>query len=318
MLLSVILVVALVVAGSAALVGAVMMGRAAQKVLTQRLSLVAATPRAAALLDSKRAKQSAMLALNVRVRRVFTVGSRYRWGMHATMLTLMPGALVSATVAWLVARSFLGMAIWIAAAASAAALFMVPRMLLRRQQSKSEQKFMNLFPDTIDMIVRMLRAGVPVTTTIRMVSRDAPPPVDAVFGALANQVDIGIPFDQALNIMGEQIGLPDFRFFAVAVSLQLATGGNLASTLDILSDIIRKRRALRLKAKATTAEARLSAYVLSAIPFVVIAALLLTNPDYLAPLITDPRGHLIAGAALGGLLLGFATMRQMMRRATAL
>jgi tight adherence protein B len=318
MLSAVILVVSLLVAGSAALIGAVMMGRAAQKVLTQRLSLVVATPRAATLLESKRARRTAMLALNVRARRAFTVGSRYRWGMHATVVTLLPSALISAIAVWLLVRSFLGMAIWIALAASAVGFFFVPRSLLRRQQNKSEQQFMSLFPDTIDMIVRMLRAGVPVTTTVRMVSRDAPPPVDAVFGALANQVDIGIPFDQALNIMGAQIGLPDFRFFAVAVSLQLATGGNLASTLDILSDIIRKRRALRMKAKATTAEARLSAYVLGAIPFVVIGALLITSPDYLAPLITDPRGHMIAGGAMGGLLLGFATMRQMMRRATAL
>jgi tight adherence protein B len=318
MLLAVILVLALVLVGSGALIGGVMMGRATQKNLAQRISLVAVAPRSAALLDSKQAKRTAMLALNVRARRVFAVGIRHRWGMRATILPLLTSAIVGAFASWMLTRTFLGFAVWIAVVASSAVFFLVPRILLKKQQNKSEQKFMNLFPDTIDMIVRMLRAGVPVTTTVRMVSRDAPPPVDAVFGALANQVDIGIPFDQALNLMGEQIGLPDFRFFSVAVSLQLATGGNLASTLDILSDIIRKRRALRLKAKATTAEARLSAYVLGAIPFVVIAALLITSPDYLAPLITDPRGHMIAGGALGGLLLGFATMRQMMRRATAL
>jgi tight adherence protein B len=318
MLLTVVLVVALAVVGSAALIGSVMIGRASEKDLTRRVSLVATAPRSSELLDRGHARRTGMVALNARLRRAFAVGIRHRWGMHATMLTLLPAAILSGVGAWLLLRTFLGLGIGIALAASAVAGFLGPRMLLKRQQNKVEQRFMNLFPDTIDMIVRMLRAGVPVTTTIRLVSRDAPPPVGAVFGALANQVDIGIPFDQALNIMGGQIGLPDFRFFSVAVSLQLATGGNLASTLDILSDIIRKRRALRLKAKATTAEARLSAYVLGAIPFVVIGALLITSPDYLAPLINDPRGHMIAGGALGGLLLGFATMRQMMRRATAL
>jgi tight adherence protein B len=98
--------------------------------------------------------------------------------------------------------------------------------------------------------------------------------------------------------------------------LQRATGGNLATTLDILSDIMRKRRAMRLKGKAVTGEVRMSAYVLAAIPFVVIGGLLIASPDYLQPLISDRRGNVIVGLAVGSLIAGFATIRQMMRSVT--
>jgi tight adherence protein B len=136
-----------------------------------------------------------------------------------------------------------------------------------------------------------------------------------VFKDLADQVEIGIPFEDALTAAAERIGLPDFRFFSVAVVLQRATGGNLASTLELLSDIMRKRRAVRLKAQATTAEVRVSAYILGSMPFLVTGVLLLIQPGYLTPLVTDPRGKFILLAAAAMLTLGFLTMRRMMRRA---
>jgi tight adherence protein B len=174
-----------------------------------------------------------------------------------------------------------------------------------------------LFPDTIDMVTRMLRAGVPVTGAVREVGNEAPPPVNDVFTSLADQMAIGITFEEALASAGERIGLPDFRFFVVAISLQRATGGNLASTLDILSDIMRKRRAMRLKARATTGEVRMSAYVLGAIPFLVIGGLLLMTPDYLQPLISRTRA---ATSSLpwpwAALVIGFVTIGRMMRSVT--
>lgn len=97
------------------------------------------------------------------------------------------------------------------------------------------------------------------------------------------------------------------------MSLQYATGGNLTQTLEILSDIVRKRRAMRLKAKAATGEIRMTAYTLGAVPIFTTLALLVTNPGYLVPLWTDPRGHLILGAAAVCLLLAYLSMRTMMR-----
>jgi len=110
-----------------------------------------------------------------------------------------------------------------------------------------------------------------------------------------------------------EVGNPDFHFLAVAVALQQATGGNLAETLEILSQIMRRRRAARLKALAATAEVRISAAVLGAIPFFVTGALLVVAPNYLDPLFADPRGHIILAVALLGLLLAGVTMRTMIR-----
>jgi tight adherence protein B len=136
-----------------------------------------------------------------------------------------------------------------------------------------------------------------------------------VFNSIANLADIGVPLAEALATTGETVGSPDFRFFGVAVALQQATGGNLAATLETLSEIIRKRRAVRLKARAATAEIRVSAIVLGAIPFFIVGVLLVVSPAYLQPLISDPRGNIIVGAALLALLLAFLTMRTMMRTA---
>jgi tight adherence protein B len=196
------------------------------------------------------------------------------------------------------------------------AAFLVPRMLLLWEQGSAERQFRDRFPDAVDSIVRMLRAGLPMTAAVQMVGAEGVPPVSIVFTMIADQVKIGIPIEEALDTSSRQLGLDDFRFFAVTVMLQYSTGGNIAATFDMLSAIIRKRRATRLKARAATAEIRLTAYVLGSLPIVTAGILLLLQPGYLAPLFSDPRGHVILALAAGGLLLSFLTMRQMMRSVT--
>lgn len=251
-------------------------------------------------------------------RQLLSIGLPYRWGMRADPFSLILSGLGGAGLAWLLLRILFHLPLWISLPMTLAAFLLIPRQVLKVQQNRAEQNFLNLFPDALDMVVRMVRAGLPVMAAIRTVGNEAPPPVNAVFSSLANQVDIGILFDEALLQTGERIGLADFRFFAVAVSLQHATGGNIAATLEILAEIIRKRRAARLKAKSTTAEVRLSAMVLAALPFVVLTGLLLFSPAYLAPLITDPRGNVIVGMVIVGLTIGFWSMRTMLHRATKL
>ena len=133
---------------------------------------------------------------------------------------------------------------------------------------------------------------------------------------ITDQVKIGIPIEEALDAGSKQIGLADFRFFAVAVLLQYSAGGNIASTLEVLSGIMRKRRAVRMKAKSATAEIRLTSYVLGSLPFVTTGALLLIQPGYLTPLFADPRGHVILAMAAGGLSLSLISMKLMMRSVT--
>ena len=142
--------------------------------------------------------------------------------------------------------------------------------------------------------------------------------MNKVFELIANQVELGVPFENALDAVSQRIGIADFRFFSVAVTLQHGTGGNLAATLEILSDVIRKRRAIRLKAVAATAEVRVSAYVLGGMPIIVIGLLFLFKPEYVAPLVYDYRGKYFLAAAFGLLVIGFWTMQRMMRRVTTI
>jgi len=256
------------------------------------------------------------LVLGRRMRGVFGAGLARRWGMTAGPAVLAIAACCGGIAAWLAVAMGLHMSGIIVLAAMAVAVFAAPRAWLKHQQNAADKAFMAVFPDCIDMIIRMLRAGLPIGAAVRAVGDEGPPPVSTVFTTLADQMAIGIPFEDALAQAGQRIGLSDFRFFAVAVSLQRATGGNLATTLDILSDLMRKRRATRIKAKATTGEVRMSAYVLGGIPFLVIGGLLVMTPSYLQPLINDQRGKLIIACAAGSLLMGFAIIRQMMRSVT--
>ena len=299
------------------LFGALMASRKARRDVERRFSLVVRAPMERSAETSLGLPLARIGMAEAGLSRFFVLGIPRRWAMHTNSAAPSLIALGAGAAMWLLVRMAFGFSYWFVAPLVAAAFLLAPRMWLRRAQVKAEKKFMSVFPDAIDMVVRMLRAGLPITAAIRSISREASPPVDMVFAMLNEQVEIGVPLDEALETIGGRIGLPDFRFFAVAVSLQSATGGNLASTLEILTDIMRKRRAVRLKAQAATAEVRLSAYVLGALPFFVVGVLLVVNPSYLAPLVKDPRGNLIVAVASFSLLIAFFSMRQMMRSITA-
>lgn len=314
MLSPVVAPILLLLLGAAALIGVYMTSRRQQEEIDRRVGLVAyvkpaPTPGGWLLGQSEKFDRV--------VRAIFAAGAARSWGMSAGALKLVAVAAATALAAWLLTRVALNMSFWFAAPLTAAGGYLLPRLLLRREQAQAEGLFQELFPDTVDTVARMLRAGIPISAAVRSIGNEATAPVSTVFGRIADQVEIGARIEEALDAASRQVGLADFRFFTVAVTLQYATGGNLVSTLDILSNIIRRRRAVRLKAHAATAEIRVSAYVLGSLPLLIIGGLLLAQPGYLSPLFTDPRGHLILAIAVGGMLLAFVTMRQMMRRVTA-
>ncbi len=305
------------VAGGAAWFSALVLTRRARLDLERRTSLVSRAFYSSAKdgpADSRLRK--ALASAGMKTRNLFSIGIARRWGMRTNGLALMVIAGIAGGAAWLLFHSALQFSAWVAIPAAAAGFMLIPRAWLRRQQRRTEQRFLMVFPDAIDMMIRMLRAGLPITAATRTVGNEAPAPVNRVFGSIADQVDVGAPFETALAAAGESIGLPDFRFFSVAVSLQRETGGNLAVTLEILADIIRKRRTVRLRAQAATGEIRMSAYILGALPFLVAGSFLITSPGYLTPLVNDPRGHVIVGLALLGLTLAYLSMRRMLHSVT--
>ena len=250
------------------------------------------------------------------LRSIMSTGIQVSWTSKTPTQILLVAAMCGGALLWGVLFIGLHAPMWIWAPATLIGMMAPPQMLLRMEQGRLETKFVDVFPDAIDMIVRMLRAGLPMTAAIGIVGREAGSPVKEVFAAVGDQMTMGASFDKALLAAGKQIRPQDFKFFTVAAALQQATGGNLTSTLEMLSEIIRKRRAGRMKAKAVSSEARMSAYVLAAIPFFVIGAMLMINPAYLLPLVQDKRGYMIIGLGVGMLSAGFFTMSQMMKSAT--
>ncbi len=297
------------------LFGAVVLNRRVTKRMDERLGLVSSI----AAVQAERALPASRLAEYLgagaaQLRSMFAFGLPYVWAMHSGGFYLAAVGLFVGGAAWLLFSSTLHLPLFVSVPLAVAAFIGVPRTLLKREQSKAERRFQDVFPDAIDMVIRMLRAGLPISSAVQTVGAEGPQPVNEAFREIADQMRIGIPLNDAMRAIGERIGLTDFRFFVVAVALQHATGGNLALTLDTLSDIMRKRRAMRLKGRATTGEVRISAYILGGLPFFVTLILLLINPAYMAPLITDPRGNVIIGLAILGLFAGFLSMRRMMRR----
>jgi tight adherence protein B len=245
--------------------------------------------------------------------KLLLLDSNHPWQLHISIPLLLLSAAVAAAAVWMLMHAFLEAPFAIAAGLSTAAAVLAARMVLALKRAKVEAAFAASFPGAVDATARMLRVGLPITSAIRSVGQESPAPTNALFLRMANQMSIGLPLATALQSASKQVRLKDFRFFCATIILQQSSGGNLVSTLEELSEIMQKRRTMRLKAHAATSEVRFTAYVLGALPFIVIAAMLAAAPDYLVPLFTDPRGHLILAAGACGLALAYFIMRAMMR-----
>ena len=193
-------------------------------------------------------------------------------------------------------------------------IWLLSRSYWRHYDNKRRKMLYEQFPDALGNIVRAVRVGIPVSEALRGVSRDAAEPTAEEFRRLSDQVWIGGSLESALTDIAERSGVAEYRFFATAISLQAQTGGGLSETLETLAEVIRQRIALRRRGYALAAEARTSAGLLAALPFVTGGAMALLNPDYIFILFTDPTGRKILAAAIGMLLLGIGAMRWLIRK----
>jgi len=188
------------------------------------------------------------------------------------------------------------------------------RMTFGWFEKRFQDKLLRQFPDALAMIVRTVRVGIPVLRAIRNVARDAAPPTSDVFARLVNQLSIGVALDAAVLEMAQRSGLPEYRFFATAITLQMQTGGALSETLENLGDVIRKRVALKARGLALASEARTSAAVLAGLPFVSGGALWMLNPSYIEMLFQPGLGRTLLSFATLSLGCGLLTMRTLILR----
>ena len=187
----------------------------------------------------------------------------------------------------------------------------IPHYIVGRMGRKRVARFIGLFPEAIDLMVRALRAGLPVTEAIINAGQEIGDPVGAEFRGIEAGMRLGRDLDSLLWDIAKRISAPEFRFFIIALSVQRETGGNLAETLNNLSDVLRRRRAMRAKARAMASEARASTMILGSLPILVSIILSITSPTYIAPLFTDVRGLILVGVAVGMLLTGIGVMVKM-------
>jgi tight adherence protein B len=186
----------------------------------------------------------------------------------------------------------------------------LPNVVIGMKAKKRGRQFNLLFPEAIDLIVRALRAGLPVQEAIGTVSRDIKDPVGGIFRRAQQEMQLGVPIDTALWRVAKTVQTDEFNFLIVALSIQRDTGGNLAETLANLSALLRARQQLRLKIRAFTSEARTTMLIMAGLPFLVGGALFLVSPSYISPLVTTSTGQMVAAAAACSMGLGIFIMNK--------
>jgi tight adherence protein B len=221
-------------------------------------------------------------------------------------------------VALVVARLIAGVAVGLIGAAGWLALPAVTvfgcRAVFTMMVNRRRAKLYGQFPDCLSMIVRSVRAGVPLTEAIRIVSKESPVPSCDEFARVAGDLAIGTPMADALKSMADRNDITEFRFFATALTLQSQTGGRLGETLDNLGSIVRRRMALKSRARALASEARMTALILGCLPLLAAGAMYLLNPDYVNILFVEAVGRKILTLAAVMLGVGAFIMRTIIEK----
>ncbi|AKM10795.1 type II secretion system F family protein [Croceicoccus naphthovorans] len=175
----------------------------------------------------------------------------------------------------------------------------LPHLVVKRLIAKRTNAFNVKFPDGIELLVRGLRSGLPVTETLGVVAGEVPGPVGEEFQMVVDRVKVGKSLDDALQETADKLDLAEFKFFCISLAIQRETGGNLAETLSNLAKVLRDRAQMKLKIRAMSSEAKASAYIVGALPFVVFIMVYMLNPKYLGGFFTDDR---LIVAGLGGMV----------------
>ncbi len=189
--------------------------------------------------------------------------------------------------------------------AGAVGLFLgagLPHIVVGSLISKRTNAFISKFPDGIELLVRGLRSGLPVTETLQIVSTEVPGPVGYEFKSVIDRIKVGKTMEDALQDTADKLGIPEFNFFTITLAIQRETGGNLAETLSNLANVLRQRAQMKLKIKAMSAESKASAYIVGSLPFLVFGMILYINPEYMSGFFSDDR--LIATGLGAGVWMG--------------
>jgi tight adherence protein B len=214
-------------------------------------------------------------------------------------------------VALFAATFFFGGGLMVAAGMGFAAGFGVPRWLLAFLKKRREDKFLYVFPDAVDVIVRGVKAGLPLGDCLRIIALEAQEPVRGEFKLIVESTAIGIPMGDAVGKLFERMPLPEANFFAIVIGIQQKAGGNLSEALGNLSRVLRDRKKMKMKIKAMSMEAKASAVIIAALPFAVMILVYVTSPNYIELLWTHPTGRFMMACCAGWMMMGVMVMKKM-------
>jgi tight adherence protein B len=187
----------------------------------------------------------------------------------------------------------------------------LPRWIVSRLTKRRQYKFTDEFANAIDIIVRGVKSGLPLTECLNIIAKESPQPISGEFSEVVEQQRVGVPLGEAFEKMMVRMPLPEVRFFAIVISIQQQAGGNLSEALSNLSGVLRDRKRLAAKVRALSAEAKASAAVLGALPFIVMILVYITTPSYIALLWNTKFGQFLLATAACWMTCGILVMRKM-------
>ncbi|WP_445502894.1 type II secretion system F family protein [Microvirga sp. G4-2] len=254
------------------------------------------------LEDKQKIKKTSKLTLTARMRQA---------GLSWNLRTYYVVCLIAGAVSFLTSLAAFGIGPIPSIGFGVAGGLLLPYLYVNGKRGSRFKKFSEAFPNAVDVIVRGVKAGLPLVDCLRIISLEAQEPVRSEFRVILEDQTLGVPMDEAVQKFAERIPLPEASFFAIVIALQSRTGGSLSEALANLSKVLRERKKMKAKIKAVSSEAKASAGIIGSLPVVVTVLIYLTSPEYINLLFTTTTGHLTLAASGFWMLIGILVMRKM-------
>ena len=248
-----------------------------------------------------RAKKDKKVALSTRI-----MQAGLTWSTQKFMIVSAILGIVCFIVAFITSGGLIG-ALGLAFAAG----FGLPRWMLSYLKKRREKSFLRALPDAVDVIVRGIKAGLPLFESIKVVANDAPEPLKGEFLAIIETQSIGMPLGEACARLFDRMPLPEANFFGIVIAIQQKSGGNLSEALGNLSKVLRDRKKMAEKIQAMSMEAKASAGIIGSLPPIVMLLVYLSTPDYISLLWTHPTGQLMLCGCVVWMSMGIFVMKRM-------
>jgi tight adherence protein B len=248
-----------------------------------------------------KAKQSRSPPLTARMQQAGLTWTRRTFWIISVVV-----GIVALALSWV-----LGAPVYLAFALGIVGFLGLPRWFVNWKRKRRLRQFVDEFANAVDVIVRGVKAGLPLNDCIKIIANEAAEPVKSEFRQISETQALGLTLADAVSRMPDRVPTPEANFFAIVIAIQQRAGGNLAEALGNLSRVLRERKKMKGKIGAMAMEAKASAYIIGSLPGVVMGLTWLTSPGYISLLFTDPIGHLILVCSAFWMTTGILMMRKM-------